>query len=282
VELAAPAAAALDALQVGGDRRPAIAFAHEFMGIPTALALALYHPRRYRTLFHAHEVAPVRRLVEQHPGHDVMFYNALELGRKNQLYLEDVFGPQHDYFKYAVVDGSRYCDGTLAVGNLVVRELQFLGRRFEEGAVHLAYNGVPSAAIKLKDRQRSRGHLRDYCHALLGWRPDWVFTHVTRLAVSKALWRDLDVLAELDGRLAAAGQTAVLLVLSTELPRRPPADILRMEREWDWPLAHREGSSDLTGGETAYYQLVQAFNLRARNVRVVFINQFGLNAASGG
>jgi hypothetical protein len=282
IQLAAPAAAALEVMHVGGDAQPAVALAHEFMGIPTALALTLYFPRHYRSLFHAHEVATVRRIVEQHPGHDVMFYNALELARKNRLYLEDVFGPQHDYFKHALVEAARYCDGTLAVGHHVLRELQFMGRKLEESEIHLAFNGVPSAAVKLADRQRSRAHLRDYCEALLGWRPDWIFTHVTRLAVSKALWRDLDVLAALDPRLAARGETAVLLVLSTELPRRAASDVLRMEREWDWPLAHREGPPDLTGGEAAYYQLVQAVNLRSRAVRVVYINQFGLNAALGG
>lgn len=282
VQLAGPAAAALDAMQIGSDRHPAAALAHEFMGIPTALALAALYPRRYRTLFHAHEVAALRRIVEHHPGHDVMLYNALELARRNRLYLDDVFGSQHDYFKHALVEAARHCDGMLAVGHHVVRELQFLGPQFEENDIHVAYNGVPSAAIDLDTRLRSREHLRDYCQALLGWRPDWVFTHVTRLVISKALWRDLDVLTELDRRLAAAGETAVLLVLSTELPRRPAADVLRMEQEWDWPLAHREGPPDLTGGEAAYYQLVQAFNARARHARVVFINQFGLNGTLGG
>jgi len=97
------------------------------------------------------------------------------------------------------------------------------------------------------------------------------------MAWSKALWRDLDVLTALDPLLAARQQTAALLVLSTELPRRPVEDILRMEREWDWPLAHREGPPDLTGGEAHFYRWTQAFNARARNIKVIYVNQFGFD-----
>lgn len=282
VQVAGPAAAALEALQIASDRKPAVVFAHEFMGVPTALTLTMKAPRRYRSLFHAHEVATMRRIVESHPGHDLSFYPALELARRNRLYVDDVFGPQHDYFKHALVDAARHCDGILAVGHHVVRELQFMGRKFDETEVQLAYNGVPSAAIRPQQRRHSREQLRLYCEALLGWRPDWVFTHVTRLAISKALWRDLDVLAELDGTLAERRQSAVLLVLSTELPRRPAEDVRYMEREWDWPLAHRVGPPDLTDGEARYYEHVQAFNARARSTRVIYINQFGLDAAVGG
>lgn len=282
VQLAGPAAAALDALRLGTSEQPAIVLAHEFMGLPTALTLAMQSPRYYRTLFHAHEVATVRRLVEEHPGHDVMFYHALEAARRSGSYLSDVFGSQHDFFKHALVDASPYCDGLLAVGHHVVRELQFLGGRFEAADITLAYNGISASRVSPEVRETSRAHLRAYCESLLGWRPTWVFTHVTRLVRSKAMWRDFDVLLAMDDDLGARRQSAVMLVLSTELPRRPLDDVLRMEREWDWPLAHREGPPDLTQGEAEYYRMVQAFNARARNIRVVFINQFGFGPETCG
>jgi hypothetical protein len=50
-----------------------------------------------------------------------------------------------------------------------------------------------------------------------------------------------------------------------------------MERDYRWPVVHREGGSDLSGGEAHYYQFVQEFNAQARNVKVVFINQFGFD-----
>jgi hypothetical protein len=50
-----------------------------------------------------------------------------------------------------------------------------------------------------------------------------------------------------------------------------------MEADYHWPAAHREGMPDLSGGEAAYYAGVQEFNLRSRNIKVIFINQFGFN-----
>ena len=282
VQVAGPAVAALEAMRFGTDSSPAAVFAHEFMGVPTALALQSYCPTRYRSLFYAHEVAPIRRIVEARPGHDVMFYNALRTARQEGLYLEQVFGPQHDYHKHALVCATHYCDGLLAVGPHVRDELLFLTPDFEAADITLCYNGVPVGDVDLDQRRASRERIRDYIETLLGWRPDLIFTHVTRLAKSKAMWRDLDVLLALDRRLVERRQTAVMLVLSTELPRRPVADVLRMEREWDWPLAHREGHPDLTGGEALYYQRVQAFNTRARNVKIIYINQFGFDRARAG
>ena len=50
---------------------------HEFMGMPTVLAAKLEPYCNFRTVFYAHEVATVRRIVEEHPGHDTMFYNVM-------------------------------------------------------------------------------------------------------------------------------------------------------------------------------------------------------------
>ncbi|MBU0637557.1 MAG: hypothetical protein KKB50_01730 [Planctomycetes bacterium] len=282
VQVAAPAAAVLEAMQLGNADQPTIVLAHEFMGVPTAHALTFGQPNSYRSLFYAHEVAAVRRIVEQHPGHDVMFYNMLELARRQRLYMDDVFGSQFEYFKHAVVDAARYCDGILAVGHHVVHELEFLGPRFAEADINIAYNGVPVVQITPAERGASRAQLRRYCQTLLGWAPDLIFTHVTRLAMSKALWRDLDVLEALDAELTRRRQSAVLLVLSTEMPRRPVEDIRHMEAAWNWPLAHREGPPDLTAGEARYYRRVQAFNARSRNCAVVYINQFGFSRETCG
>ncbi len=277
VQLAAPAVAALEVMRLATRDTPAVVFAHEFMGVATALALQGLHPERYRTLFYAHEVAPIRRIVERHPGHDVMFYNAMHVAAEGGLYLEQVFGPQHEYFKHAVVEAARHCDGLLAVGHHVVDELRFINRDFADAEITLAYNGVPARSIDLQQRRAARERMRNYCENLLGWRPDHLFTHVTRMALSKAMWRDMDVLTALDARFRASGQTAVTLVLSTELPRRPVEDILELEQQYAWPLAHREGGRDLTGGEARFYQWVQAFNTRARNIKIIYINQFGFD-----
>ena len=117
--------------------------------------------------------------------------------------------------------------------------------------------------------------LRSYCKTLLKFEPDYVFSHVTRLVPSKGLWRDLRVLEHVELALRKRNESAVLFTLSTEVPARRGEDIRQMEASHHWPVAHREGLPDLSGGEAAYYQGVQEFNAQSRNVKVVFINQFG-------
>jgi len=236
----------------------------------------------YRTLFYAHEVAPIRKIVEDHPGHDTMFYNVLKIARREGLYVEDVFGDQRHYFKHALVSASRFCDGILAVGDYVVEEMRFLDPAFRHVDIDLCYNGLPAYDVSLDELRVSQERMRQYTENLLGYRPDYVFTHVTRTAVSKGLWRDLRVLEFIEKEFRKTGQTAVMFMLTTEVPPRRSEDVRNMEKWWKWPVAHREGMPDLSGGEAMYYAGVQEFNARARQVKVVFVNQFGWDRASCG
>src|SRR3954452_16393828 len=276
--LAQPAVAALHALGCGTSSDPCVILSHEYMGMPTCLAAVLEGDRaNFRTIFYAHEVATMRRIVEGHPGHDTMFYNVMRSAMAQGHYVEDVFGDQSGYYKHALVKAAKYCDGIFAVGDYTLKEIRFLGPEFVHVDAQLAYNGVPCWKISVEDKMNSRRKLRQYCKTLLKYDPDYVFTHVTRLVPSKGLWRDLGVLEHDDALLRERGETAVLFTLSTEVPGRKQEDVLRMERDYRWPVAHREGGSDLSGGEAYYYQFVQEFNAQARNVKVVFINQFGFD-----
>ena len=55
-----------------------------------------------------------------------------------------------------------------------------------------------------------------------------------------------------------------------------------MEANYGWPVAHREGWPDLSGGEADFYTAIQQFNARSRNIKAVFINQFGFDPKSCG
>ncbi len=281
VRLAAPAIAALKAIGAAERDGSTVIVSHEFMGMPTALAAKL-DTYDFKTVFYAHEVAPVRAIVEGHPGHDTMFYNVLRKAHKQDNYVNDIFGDQTHLFKYALVESARFCDNILAVGDCVVDELKFLAPEFEMADIDLTYNGIPAYEITLAEKQQSREKLRQYCNNLLDWKPDFIFTHVTRLVISKGLWRDLRVLEHLDKEFQTQGKTAVLLVLSTETHKRRDRDIYQMEADYNWPAAHREGMPDLSGGEAAYYAGVQEFNAKSRNIKVVFINQFGFTRQSCG
>ena len=180
------------------------------------------------------------------------------------------------------MQSSRFCDNIFAVGDYVVKELRFLRKEFKDVHIDLAYNGVPARTLTSEEKRTSRSRLKKYCVALLGFEPSFVFTHVTRLVPSKGLWRDIRVVEKLESHLAKSGETAVLFVLSTETGVRSHHDVMSMEKHYKWPVAHREGHPDLTGGEAAYYAGVQAWNARGRNCKVVYINQFGFDQRACG
>jgi glycosyltransferase involved in cell wall biosynthesis len=282
VRLAPAALAVLRAISASDPNNPAVLISHEYVGMPTILAAILDPLGSFKTCFYAHEVATARHLAENSPGHDTMFYNALEWAEHKRYYLNEVFGPQDSYFKHPLITASRYCDNIIAVGGNTLRELQFLNCEFPNADMELAYNGVPAVEISLAQKQHSREKLRQYAHNLLGFYPDYVFTHVARLTPSKALWRDLQVLAHLEKQLRREDQRAVLFILSTDAPKRSYPDILHMEQAWNWPVAHRETYPDLSEAEASFYAAVQKFNARSQNVKAIFVNQFGWDAQSCG
>jgi glycosyltransferase involved in cell wall biosynthesis len=280
VRLAPVAIAVLKAIGAAGES--SIIISHEFMGMPTALAAILETECNFKTIFYAHEVATMRHIVEEHPGHDTMFYNVIKQAHEEGLYVNDVFGDQSTYFKHSLVEASKYCDRIFAVGDYVVDELRFLAPEFETAPIDIVYNGIPAYQISLADKLASKAKLQQYCENLLGYKPDYVFTHVTRLVRSKGMWRDLRVLEHIEQEFRTQGKTGVLFVLSTEVSQRRSRDIHEMESSYNWPVAHREGWPDLSGGEANYYTAVQLFNARSRNMKIVFVNQFGFESEKCG
>ncbi len=283
LRIAKPAIDALHAIGAVSFSEPTIILSHEYMGMPTVLAAIMEGQRgNFRTIFHAHECATMRRIVEGHGGHDTMFYNVMRTAMAEGHYVDEAFGDQHGYYKHALVRAARFCDNIFAVGDYTLKEMKFLGPEFMHVNMQVAYNGVPAWPLTIDQKVASRAKLRKYCQNLLGEAPDFIFTHVTRLVPSKGMWRDLRVLEHVDKMLRERGETAVLFTLSTEVPARRLDDVRRMESTYHWPVVHREGAPDLSGGEAAYYQGVQEFNARARNVKVVFINQFGFDPRTCG
>jgi glycosyltransferase involved in cell wall biosynthesis len=283
VRLAEPGLAVVRALCGAQSHTPSVIVAHEFMGLPTTLAAKLHPEWNMKTAYYAHEVPPVRKIVEEHSGHDTMFYNVLAHSQRQDQYINDIFGDQSGYFRHMLAEASRHLDVTLAVGDYVVDELHFLSPEMARSNIRLTYNGIPAYENAGREAADSKARLQEYAQTLLGQRPDYVFTHVTRMTPSKGLWRDLNVMKCIEKDFRRNDSTAVLFVLSTEIggPRRSE-DVVHMERWWDWPVAHREGMPDLSSGEALFYSGVQAFNARSRNCKIVYINQFGFDRASCG
>jgi len=278
VRLASPALEAVQAL-VGPDLGRAALVSHEFMGLPTLLAARLRLPD-LRTIYWAHEVPPVRDLIEREVGQRLVFNRAMETDTGAATY-EDTLRRKGGY-KHALVSRAHHASAVFAVSERVGKELALLAEPFRRRSIDVVYNGLPVRPITVEERLRSHGRLLRYAEALVGFAPNYVFTHVARPVASKAIDRDLAVLEHLDDLLAERGQSAVLFVLATDAGRRDPDTVRRMESAYGWPVRHREGWPDLAGGEIPIGSAGQAYNGWARATRVVLINQFGFDRPSCG
>ena len=158
-----------------------------------------------------------------------------------------------------------------------MEELRFLGGSLLNANIDLVYNGIVTADATLEEKLLSKSRLQRYCQNLLDYVPDYVFTHVTRLVLSKALWRDLRVLEHLDNMLEQIDKRAVLFVLSTSAPAgRRPEWVEAWEQEYGWPVGHRGDNGDLVDEEAPFFfNGIEPFNRTASQIQVVLVNQFG-------
>uniref|UniRef100_A0A832GPB3 Uncharacterized protein n=1 Tax=Caldimicrobium thiodismutans TaxID=1653476 RepID=A0A832GPB3_9BACT len=256
-------------------------FSHEYMGVPCLLALELdpsFSSEKHLRIFYAHEVAPVRRIVENHPGHDITFYNLLIRARERGLYLEDIFGSQMDWYRTALVKASSRLEKIFAVGDWVAEEYKFLVGEVDYKKIKVVYNGLPLDHIDFEEREHSRKKFKS-CLNLKGCGVvDVIFSHTCRLVKSKGIWRDLTLLSMLDPLFKRKGLTGIYILLASQIPQgRPPELIETMVREYGWPFNHRVGWPDLVGYEVEIYNLVERFNAKAKAIRAIYINQYGLS-----
>jgi hypothetical protein len=251
-------------------------FAHEYMGIPCALA-AVAKEKKHKTIFVAHEVATARFLVESHPGHDISFYNILK-NDKSKKSLEEEFGSQKLNPRNELIKRAIYLDCIFTVGDLVKDEYNFLVPDTLPEKIKIVYNGLFSSTISINEKKESSERIKNYVNTLLNYSPEIIFTHVTRLVISKGIWRDISLLYYLDEIFAAKNLKGVYILLSTLIVTgRPPEDILHMEKEYGWPVSHKEGWPDLVGTEIEIYKWLQIFNSKSKAIKAIFLNQYGFN-----
>jgi len=277
VRLAEPGFEALKAIGCDGAAEQLVILAHEYMGMPTALKAVLDGNENVRTVFYAHEVASVRPIVEDTPGHDTMFYNVLDAAESRRKFIEEVFPSVHANYKHPLVKAAWHCDHIFAVGDYIIRELRFLDPRFAMVDIDLVYNGIPAFSLTLEEKLAARQRMRAYAETLLGTRPTWVFSHVARPVRSKGIWRDLRVLHAMEPHLADRGQRAVYFMLGTLAGQRRKQDIRQMERAYGWPVAHEEGYPDLCCGEEVVGAMIRDFNRHHDAIRAVMVNQWDWN-----
>jgi len=284
LRLAIPYLDLLEALYPG---QAAVHLAHEYMGLPSALRAAAARAQGQRqgdrTFFYAHEVSPARWVVENMAGHEIAFDNLVELGLAQGRTLEDDLGSQAHSYRAELVKRADRLDGTLAVSDNVRDQLLYFWPKLGNGRIEVVYNGFNFKPLDYQAKLEARGRIQDYCRTLLNYRPQVIITHVTRLVISKGLWRDLTLLYHLDEELAKKGLTGFYLLLATLIASgRPKAEIIRMESEYGWPNLHHEGWPDLEGEEKNIYSFMSLFNARSKAIKGVFLNQFGFERETCG
>ncbi|MBX9737234.1 MAG: hypothetical protein K2X32_09945 [Phycisphaerales bacterium] len=258
------------------NQQPAVVVAHEYMGMCTALRCALDR-KRFRTLFHAHECSTARRIVENLPGYDAAFYPAMRAGAAKGQFVDAVFGSQDDYARHALVSKTHRLDGILAVGPETAEELRFLSPEMKNANIRVAYNGLPAPVVDLARKNRSRAMVLDWLQGVVGYRPDYLITHVTRPVPSKGLWRDLELMAQLSERLHKQGKSCAYVLLTCGAPIRSFEQVSAMAKDHAWPAKHTRGYPDLEGPETKLSAAIDTLNakLEGRKARAVLVNQFG-------
>lgn len=260
-------------------------FSHEYMGIPSALSVALTENQlsSHKRIFYAHEVSPCRGVVESNPGHDISFYNVLRTNRSIGKSFENEYGSQLSNYRAELVKRSSTLEYIFAVSDIIKDEYQYLVPEVDEHKIRVVYNGIPVRYITHEDKLKSRKHLQDYIQNLFNYTPDIIFTHVTRLVLSKGIWRDITFLYILDEIFHKQGIKGAYILLATLIGSgRDAKEVSNMEKEYGWPVIHKEGWPDLVGSENDIYSHMTLFNARSKSIKGIFLNQFGFDRRSCG
>lgn len=270
-----------------GTDEPTVLFSHEYMGMASALALMIERQDGRRkgdtTIFYAHEISTARAIVEKHIGHDFTFYNTQKIDREMGVSMEGRYGSYSRYSRNELVKRAALLDYIFAVSDITKEEYLYLKPDADQSRIEVVYNGINAEQVKFADKKRAIKLTGDYCETLFNFRPDYIFTHVARLVISKGMWRDTRILYFLDEHFRQRGLKGFFILLSSQIGYgRHKADILKMESEYGWPVLHREGWPDLSGDEVDLYRQLEIFNSRSIAIKGIFINQFGFNRSRCG
>jgi hypothetical protein len=251
-------------------------FSHEYMGVCTCLNILSQKQVNEKIIFYAHEVSTARVITESLQGHDISFYNIINNDVEQKISLEQRFGSQKHSSRNELIKFAAQFDKILAVGDWVKKEYIYVNPAVSEKIIDICYNGIPVRKIDYEHKLLSRNKLKSYCETLFNFTPDVIMTHVSRLVISKAFWRDISLLEELDELFSEYNIKGFFIILSSLIgPGRSLSDIERMEKEYGWPLIHKENWPDLVGYENDVYWSLNYFNAKSRSIKGVFINQYG-------
>lgn len=255
-------------------------YSHEYMGICSCLSILKNKQKNEKLYFYAHEVSTARNIVEKIPGHDISFYNIMKQDLQSQVSMEERFGSFKHNSRNELIKFASMFDEILAVGDLVKDEYQYLNPSVDAGIINVCYNGIPINEISYEQKLQSRDKIKQYCERLFNYTPDIILTHVSRLVISKALWRDVSLLEALDDYFAENHIKGFFIILSSLIGTgRSIHDIHKMENDYGWPVWHKENWPDLVSYENDIFWSIHYFNAKSRSIKGVFLNQYGFDSA---
>ena len=166
--LAEPAFEAVEAL-LGGRGGGCLLVAQEYFSLPMAFKAILDGGKRFRTLYYAGEVRPIKNMVEYGDrgvkfGSDTRFYNVMRLARLEGRSMADVFDVRNDR-NFEIIRNGFLCEAVAAVGGSVAEELRFIDGRYTKKDIKIIYHGnrlIPVCGVgdKVKSREKVLGFLR--------------------------------------------------------------------------------------------------------------------------
>ncbi len=254
-------------------------YSHEYMGICSCLSILKNKQKNERLYFYAHEVSTARNIVEKIPGHDVSFYNIMNQDLSDKVSMEERFGSYKHNSRNELIKFACLFDDILAVGDFVKDEYQYLNPKVNTKIINVCYNGIPINKISFDKKLSSRKKIQEYCNTLFNYTPEVILTHVSRLVISKGLWRDVSLLESLDLLFTENHIKGFFIILSSLIGTgRDITDIHKMETDYGWPVWHKENWPDLVSYENDIFWSLHYFNAKSRSIKGVFLNQYGFDS----
>lgn len=253
-------------------------YSHEYMGVATCLNILMDKKPGEKLLFYAHEVSTARMVTEKISGHDVSFYHLLKEDCENKVTMEERFGSFEHFSRNELIKRASLFDEILAVGDWVKSEYMYLNPDVNPNIINICYNGIPFKKAEYSEKTQSRKKIQNYCENLFNYTPDIILTHVSRLVISKGLWRDISLLEELDHYFHEKKLKGFFILLSSLIGTgRPSNDIMNMEKNFGWPVWHEKEWPDLVGYENDIFWSLHYFNAKSKSIKGVFLNQYGFD-----
>jgi len=275
VEFAEPAVKCIELLSKNIECPSPIVFSHEVFGIP-AIMNAKMNNVNIRACFLSYEVHAIRDIVCSHPGHDVAFYNILRHAKNQGKSLEEVFGDRSYIYQFELMRNLYLFDYIFTIGGMLKEELAFIDKKIDKKKIFPVFRGIELDFKALASRkEEDRNTIRKVFSQKIDFDADMIFLHTTRLSISKGIWRDFRVLEVLDEKI---DKNCIFVILGSSAGVHKDIDGLKkISDDYNWPVNHKGGFPDLIDYETEVWWMVNEFNKNSKRIKVLFVNQPGIN-----